>query len=228
MGSSSISSSASASAGHKGRKALAQDAVSLGREFFERHTLWVAKKLLGKLLIVQDDDGGRTVTRIVETEAYRGKDPASHSARGKTPRASTLFGPPARAYVYFCYGMHEMLNFVTEPEDRAGAVLIRAVEPVEGVARLRARRRLKRLSHSCDLTNGPGKLCQALGIRMSDNRASLLGGRLRVADDGFKPGKILASPRVGISSATGKFWRFFIAENPCVSRARENKMARPA
>lgn len=210
-----------AAAAKRGRKPLP-------REFFERHTLWVAKQLLGKLLIVRDDDGGRTITRIVETEAYRGKDPASHSARGRTPRASTLFGPPAQAYVYFCYGMHEMLNFVTEPEDHAGAVLIRAVEPVEGIERLRARRRLKQLSRSCDLTNGPGKLCQALGIRMSDNRASLLGGRLRVADDGFHPSRILSSPRVGISSGSEKYWRFFIAENPCVSRARENRLARRA
>jgi DNA-3-methyladenine glycosylase len=205
--------------------AASRKANPLPREFFERHTLWVAKKLLGKLLIVRDPGGGRTVSRIVETEAYRGKDPASHSCRGRTPRASTLFGPPARAYVYFCYGMHEMLNFVTEPEDRAGAVLIRAVEPLEGVERVRARRS-KAVSR--DLTNGPGKLCQALGIKMTDNRASLLRGRFRVVDDGFRPAKILASPRVGISAGTRKYWRFYIAENPCVSRARENRLARPA
>src|SRR5579859_2967443 len=84
----------------------------LSREFFEGHTLRVARKLLGKLLIVRDRDGTRTVSRIVETEAYRGKDPASHCARGKTPRARILFGEPARAYVYFIYGMYEMLNFV--------------------------------------------------------------------------------------------------------------------
>jgi DNA-3-methyladenine glycosylase len=208
----------------KGSKIAKADPLT--RDFFERHTLDVAKRLLGKLLIVRDDDGARTVSRIVETEAYRGKDPASHSTRGRTPRAKVMFGPPARAYVYFIYGMYEMLNFVTEPEDRPGAVLIRALEPVLGEERLRARR--PRAVRAAELANGPGKLCQALGIRMSDNGASVLGGRLCVADDGFKPKGILSSPRVGITAGTEKFWRFFIPENPCVSRARENGLARPA
>jgi DNA-3-methyladenine glycosylase len=200
----------------------------LPREFFDRNTLAVAKELLGKILIVRDEDelGGRTVSRIVETEAYRGTDPASHCARGPTPRASMLFGEPGRAYVYFIYGMYEMLNFVTEPEGKPGAVLIRALEPIEGEERMRERR--GRVLKTRELLSGPGKLCRALGITLADNGASVVrrSARFAVADDGFRPARIAASPRVGISVATDKLWRFFIPGHPCVSRAPQNRAAR--
>jgi DNA-3-methyladenine glycosylase len=118
-----------------------------------------------------------------------------------------------------------MLNFVTEPKGDAGAVLIRALEPVAGLELMRARRGKKHRDH--ELTNGPGKLCNALGILLSHNGVSLNGPEIRVWDDGYRVEKILASPRVGISQGTEHYWRFFIEGHSSVSRCKENKMARP-
>ncbi len=193
-------------------------------EFYRRSTLRVAPALLGKVLVVRDESGAVTAGRIVETEAYRGDDPASHSARGKTPRASVMFGEPGVAYVYFIYGMYEMLNFVTEPEGRAGAVLIRALEPCRGADRMRWRRPSVR--NDVELASGPGKLCRALGIRMSDNGQGLAGPRLAVFDDGtsIEPARIRVTPRVGITAAKENLWRFYLDGNPCVSRAPQNKV----
>jgi DNA-3-methyladenine glycosylase len=203
----------------------------LPRSFFERHTLEVARELLGKLLIARGP-GGEVAGRIVETEAYRADDPASHSCRGETPRAAIMFGPPGVAYVYFIYGMYEMLNFVTEPEGQAGAVLIRALEPVRGEELMRHRRALGRAARAKPLqpralASGPGKLCRALGIGLAHNGASLRGPALRVADDGYVPEAVSVSPRVGITQAVEKPWRFFIDGNACVSRAPQNRQARP-
>jgi DNA-3-methyladenine glycosylase len=202
----------------------------LPQAFYARNTLEVARDLLGKTLIVKTRMGTSS-GRIVETEAYRGDDPASHSAKGKTPRASIMFGEPGLAYVYFIYGMYEMLNFVTEPSGEAGAVLIRALEPLENEALMRKRRSLGRAPHAkplrrMDLTAGPGKLCRSLGIEMAHNGLPLTGPELRVVEEGFKPERILESPRVGIKLATDKFWRYFIAESPFVSRAPQNAEAR--
>lgn len=215
----------------------ANESGMLPRDFYARPTVTVARELLGKVLTVREPArspaGWRSFSgRIVETEAYHGTDPASHSARGQTPRNRVMFGEPGRAYVYFIYGNHEMLNFVTEEPGYPGAVLIRALEPLAALsplsddpsAALMARRRggLPR----AQWTNGPGKLCAALGIRMSDNGQPLTGPRLTVHDDGFRTDGVLRSPRVGISSGQDKLWRFFLKDHPFVSKAPQNREAR--
>jgi DNA-3-methyladenine glycosylase len=205
---------------------------TLPREFYARDTLTVARELLGKVLLVRSrpdrpldrPEAQVTAGRIVETEAYHGSDPASHSSRGETPRCSVMFGEPGVAYVYFIYGMYEMLNFVTERKGYPGAVLIRALEPLHGEERM-ARRRKGAARR--DLTSGPGKLCAALGIRLSHNGQPLQGPALFVYDDGFRPGRVLASGRVGISLATEEPWRYFVEGNPFVSRVAQNKGASP-
>jgi DNA-3-methyladenine glycosylase len=220
MESSSISSSKTASA----RAEAARPGRPLARAFYARHTVEVARDLLGKTLWV-----GESAIRIVETEAYRADDPASHSCRGETPRSAIMFRQPGVAYVYFIYGMYEMLNFVTEPSGTAGAVLIRAAEPIVGETRMLARRfgpQAATPRQRADLTRGPGKLCRALGIRLSDTGESLRGPRLIVRDDGYRPGAIAVSPRVGITVAKEVPWRFFIADHPFVSRAPQNALAR--
>lgn len=179
--------------------------------FYSRETVEVARELLGKWLVVYTARGKLVGGGpIVETEAYSGTDPASHSARGKTPRCAPMFEEPGRAYVYFIYGVHEMLNFVTEPVGEAGAVLIRAVDIQLGEGS----------------GNGPGKLTRALGVTRADNRAPLQGPRLCVVDPGGKAPRVLSSPRVGISQGLDKYWRFFIEGHPQVSRVKENKIAR--
>jgi DNA-3-methyladenine glycosylase len=187
--------------------------------FFARKTLSVAVDLLGKLVALPEPC---VVGRIVETEAYFGEDPASHSSRGLTPRTSIMFGPPGRAYVYFIYGMYEMLNFVTEPEGKPGAVLIRAIEPVFGEERMLKRRKIKTNNRSL-LTSGPGKLTRAMGIKMKHNGEPLQGPNLFVIDDGYTPKNISASGRVGISMAQDEPWRYFISDHPFVSKAPQNK-----
>ena len=135
--------------------------VILQQDFFARPTLTVAQELLGKVL-VRDIDGQRLSGRIVETEAYIGPDDtACHASKGRTPRTEVMFGPGGFAYVYFIYGMYHMLNFITEQEDFPAAVLIRAIEPLEGVEHMRTHR--NNPMPEANLTNGPGKLCQALG-----------------------------------------------------------------
>ena len=189
--------------------------TALDRHFFERTSVVVARDLIGKLLVIRDPETKKKwVTRIVETEAYRTDDPASHSSRGRTKRAAPMFEAPARAYIYFIYGMYTMLNFVCEPEDTPGAVLIRALEPVSGFG-----------STDHHLLNGPGKLCRELKIKLDDNRKSILKGRFEVKDDGLKPQEILITPRVGIrEDEPFKPWRFIWADHPCVSRAKQNKV----
>jgi DNA-3-methyladenine glycosylase len=198
-------------------------ARQLSTEFFARSTTLVAPDLLGKIFVVREKKE-ILAARIVETEAYRGDDPASHSFRGKTPRSEVMFGDAGVSYVYFIYGMYEMLNFVTEVNGFPGAVLIRAAEPLLGEDKMRQRRPAAR-THQ-DLLNGPGKLCRAMGIRLKDNGLSLGGPRFSVIDDGFQPKKILVSPRVGITQAKDKMWRYFLDENPFVSRAPQNKESR--
>lgn len=200
-----------------------QDFSVLPPSFYSRNTLQVAYDLLGKILIVSDQ-GAFSGGRIAETEAYRADDPASHSSRGKTARTAPMFESPGHAYVYFVYGMYEMLNFVTEPEGEAGAVLIRALEPLYGLDHIKKRRK-KALPK--DWTNGPGRLARALGIKMKDNRESLQGPRLFVLDDGYRPASVHSSPRVGISQAQEIHWRFYISHHPHVSRVKENHLGIP-
>jgi DNA-3-methyladenine glycosylase len=207
---------------------MSRDLLSLSpleADWYARSTLDVAHELLGKILFVKTKQG-LTAGRIVETEAYRSDDPASHSSRGKTPRASIMFEDPGVAYVYFIYGMYEMLNFVTEPHGEAGAVLIRGVEPVLGEELMRKRRKTARTAH--DLTGGPGKLCRAMGIEMKHNGLSLQGPEIWVADStAERPEKIRVSPRIGISQGQDKFWRYYLEGNSFVSRSPMNQRSKP-
>lgn len=162
---------------------------------------------------------GGTSARIVETEAYLGlSDEAAHAWRGRTPRTEVIFGPPGHAYVYLIYGVYDCLNFVAEPEGSAGCVLIRAVEPLSGIATMRRRRGAERLE---DLASGPGKLTRALGITLRHNGADLVHGPITVSEAARKePFEIAVSPRIGITRAADRPLRFFIAGNRFVSRAR--------
>lgn len=177
-----------------------------------------AKGLLGCELV-----HGEVVLRIVEVEAYGGpRDTASHARHGRTPRNAAMWGPPGRAYLYFCYGMHWMLNVVTGPEGAAAAVLIRGAEVVAGWDTVLTRRKAAR--PSADLCAGPGKVAQALGLdRAQDGQDLLAPGGLELRGAGTRAG-ILAGPRVGIAFATptdqGRPWRFALAGSPAVSRPR--------
>ena len=200
----------------------AVDVSRLPRAFFERPTVEVARDLLGRLLVRRLPDGTELRGRIVETEAYRGEgDTASHASRGRTPRNAVMFGPPGYAYVYLIYGMYHCLNVVTEPEGVAGAVLIRAVEPVAGLERMKALRPVKRL---VDLTNGPGKLCRAFAVDRSLNGEDCVNGTRLWLEAGqpVDDADVGCSPRIGVPYADEKdrkaLWRFFIKENKWVSR----------
>jgi DNA-3-methyladenine glycosylase len=184
----------------------------LNRNFYRQDTLQVARSLLGRKLVRQIN-GCELSGMIAETEAYCGQaDSACHAHRGKTKRNAVMFGEPGHAYVYFTYGMHYMLNLVTEDADNPCAVLIRAVIPLTGVEDMEARRKRK----GADLTNGPAKLCQAFGIDKSLNGWDLTCGiELWVEDYRAIPAKsIIATPRIGIDYAKTKdinaLWRFLI------------------
>ena len=170
--------------------------MALPRSFYERSTVKVAKELLGKELVCGSRSG-----IIVETEAYTENDPASHSYRGRTPRNAPMFEKPGHAYVYFCYGMHWMFNVVTEKEGKAGAVLIRALEPVR----------------NCSGTNGPARLTKCMGIDGHFNGHDLRKRPLLIRE-GIRPRKVASSPRIGIRDATEKKWRFYIPKNNWVSK----------
>jgi DNA-3-methyladenine glycosylase len=173
----------------------------------------VARDLLGKILV-----HGLAAGRIVETEAYLGRgDLAAHSARGITPRTRVIFGPPGHAYVYLIYGMYECLNIVAEADGTAGCVLIRALEPLDGIEKMRARRPAARSVH--DLANGPGKLTLAMAITRRHNGADLTRGPLTVhAPARRERFEIAVSPRVGITQSPELPLRFHIAGNRFVSR----------
>ncbi len=190
----------------------------LTRGFFEGYTPKVARALLGCQL-VRIMDGVRVSGKIVETEAYRGAgDPASHAYRGRTSRNAVMFGEAGHAYLYFSYGFHWCLNLTTEPSGRAGAVLIRAIEPVEGVERMMMNRQVESYAHVAD---GPGKLTRALGIDGRLNGEDLVtSGRLFV-EEGKKARGIGVGPRVGITRGTEYLWRFFVKESRFVSGGRQ-------
>jgi len=201
----------------------------LGRVFFSGDPRHVARELLGKVLVRQDparqrDEGSVLTARIVEVEAYLGeKDPASHSAAGNTARTSVLFGPPGHAYVYFIYGAHYCLNVSCEPEGRAGGVLFRALEPLSGVEEMAQARGID-IHGPQDLrllTNGPGKLAEAFGItRARDNGSDLTSpaSSLWIGEDGYRARGIRTTPRIGITKAADKPWRYLLDGNPFVSR----------
>jgi DNA-3-methyladenine glycosylase len=191
--------------------------VRLSRPFYEQPTVEVARQLLGKYLVrVQTD--GVTVGMILETEAYVGiEDRASHASRGRTPRSGIMFGPAGFAYIYMIYGIHHCLNIVTEQEHYPAAVLIRAVEPYEGVELMRRRRQIQDARR---LTNGPGKVCQAFEIDRRLNGLDICGETLFIEDRGSSPIDIVATTRVGVEYAgpwKDKPWRFYIACHPGVS-----------
>lgn len=201
---------------------------SLGRvdwlmvDFFDRDPRRVARALLGKLL-VRTTPGAALAGRIVETEAYLGKgDEAAHSFIGKTPRNAVMFGPPGHSYVYFIYGNHYCLNVSCQGEGVAGAVLFRAMEPVAGVERM-AQARGMTLDAKCDLrklTSGPGRMAQALGVtRERDNGKSFVSptSDLRIADDGYRVPRVLATTRIGIVKSAAMPLRYVIAGNRFVS-----------
>ena len=184
---------------------------ALSPDFYVRPVLEVARELIG--CTVEHAHGAGV---IVETEAYHESEPACHAFVGLTPRTATLFGPPGIAYVYRSYGVHTMLNAVAEPDGVAAGVLIRALEPLEGVELMRERRGLERLE---DLCSGPGKLTQALGIELGHNGGDLAVGPVTITrgDGVLRP--IVSSSRVGITKAVELPWRFSVADSRFVSRA---------
>ena len=210
------------------------DPRPLPRDFYERPTLLVAQELLGKVL-VHRASAGVAAGMIVETEAYIGEDdPACHAAPGPTPRNAPLYGPPGLAYVYLNYGIHYLVNAVTEAEGHPAAVLIRALEPVDGVSLMLQRRAPDRRHIDVeDLCRGPGNLTRALGITLTDNLLDLTlrprsgqalrpgsaqaSSRLYIEDRGFRVGQIASGPRIGITVGVDKPWRFWVAGNRSVS-----------
>ena len=176
----------------------------LGSEFYDRNTIEVARELLGCKL--SRKVGSKTFSGIIaETEAYTHDDPACHAFKGKTPRALTLFKQPGIVYVYLIYGMYHCLNFVTEPEGKAGAVLIRALEPIAPL----------------ENTNGPGKLCREMGITKELNELDATSKQSGIWVEKhleIPPSKVFITTRIGIKAATDYPWRFYIKENPFVSK----------
>lgn len=198
--------------------------MSLPRSFYDRPTLIVARELLGKQLVHETRRGG-TAGTVVEVEAYIGEeDPACHAAPGPTPRNRPLYGPPGFAYVYLNYGIHFLFNVVTEREGFPAAVLIRALEPSDGLELMRARRSGDRPGREIpdhELCRGPGSLTKAMGIRLADNRRDLCDGRLRLEDGPVVPaGDVEWSPRVGISVGTDHAWRCCVRGSKAVSGRR--------
>ncbi len=199
------------------------------RRFFDRDPREVARELLGKLLI-RNDNGQLLAGRVVETEAYMGVgDPAAHSAAGLTKRNAVLFGPPGYAYVYFIYGNHYCLNVSCMPDGEAGGVLFRALEPVSGLEAMASHRDLDlspepRVAQLRLLTSGPGRMAEALEVtRERDNRKDLTDPSLSdlwLADDNFRPESVSVTPRIGITKAAAEPLRFVITGNPFVSGRR--------
>jgi DNA-3-methyladenine glycosylase len=182
--------------------------------------LTVARQLLGKVL-VHATPGGVAAGMIVETEAYIGEDdPACHAAPGPTTRNAPLYGPSGLAYVYLNYGIHYLVNAVTEREGRPAAVLIRALAPVDGVALMRKRRAGRGTIDEGDLCRGPGNLTRALGISLTENLLDLTESALVIEDRGFTAGEIAWGPRIGIRAGTDRPWRCWIAGHPSVSGPR--------
>lgn len=190
----------------------------LSRGFYQQATLEVARRLLGKYLVRAHADG-TTTGKIVETEAYIGTDDkACHASKGRTPRTEIMFGPAGHAYVYLIYGFHYLLNFVTEDVGVPAVVLIRAVEPQDGLELMQERRGVKETRNLC---SGPGKLCQAFAIDRAHNGSDICGGELYVEDRGERVKNIVTTLRIGIDYAgewKHKPWRFIVSDNEFVSK----------
>jgi DNA-3-methyladenine glycosylase len=184
----------------------------LRREFFDRSVHEVARELIGCTVAVAGTAGV-----IVETEAYDATDPACHAYIGRTQRNEVLFGEPGHGYVYLSYGIHSLLNFVAEPEGSAAAVLIRALEPTEGIELMRQRRGRGEIEELC---SGPGKLTEALGVGLELNGADLMAPpfELRAPDHGWDGAEVVAGTRIGITKAAELPWRYCAAGSRFVSR----------
>ena len=194
----------------------------LGRAFYERYTPDVARDLLGCRL-VRVDRGRRLSGVIVETEAYRGHgDPASHAYGGRTARNSVMFGEAGHAYLYFIYGFHHCLNVTTEGHGIPGAVLLRAVEPLEGAAEMARNRQLREAAH---LADGPGRLTQALRIDLRMNGEDMVASETLFIERGTRPKRIGVSSRIGITAATRRKWRYFVVGSRSVSRGKPSAPA---
>lgn len=174
---------------------------NLRRQFYLQPTLKVARELIGKVLY-RKVNGKVLSGKIVETEAYLKNDPACHASRGMTERNAVMFGPAGRAYVYFTYGMHYCFNIVTQPEGIPEAVLIRAVEPLEGIEIMKRNRKGKE-----GIANGPAKLCQAFGIDKKLNGVDMTKGNFVILDSNEKV-KVHRARRIGITAYADKLWRF--------------------
>jgi DNA-3-methyladenine glycosylase len=200
---------------------------ALPSSFYDREADLVARDLLGRTLSHRTGEG-TTAGRIVEVEAYMGPhDPACHAAAGLTPRTRALFGPPGTAYVYFIYGNHWCVNAVTREAGYGAAVLIRALEPIAGIALMRRRRSAAKGDR--ELANGPGKLCAALGIAAPQNGVPLQEGSLRILTGSPVPDRaVRVSPRVGITKAAGEMLRFYVAQSSYVSRVPQAIASRSA
>jgi DNA-3-methyladenine glycosylase len=185
---------------------------ALPASFYDRPVVEVARDLVGCVVVHEACAG-----LIVETEAYHQSEPACHAYVGVTARTATLFGPPGNAYVYRSYGIHALLNAVCEPPGTGAAVLIRALEPLDGLELMRERRGLNRPE---DLCSGPGKLTQALGVGMHHNTTSLTDGPVQVLPREGASLPIVEGVRIGITKATDLPWRFCARDNPHVSRPR--------
>ncbi len=202
--------------------------MKLGREFYLRSGLEVARDLIGKQLVRRSPEG---VTKgiIVETEAYMGpSDPAAHSYKRRTRRTNVQYGPGGFAYVYFIYGMHVCMNIVSNQAEVPEVVLLRALEPVEGMELMAARRKREKLQ---DLCSGPGKLCQAMGITMDDYGADLCGEEFYVEDIGTPVSGIVEAKRINVDyagEAADWPWRFLLADSEFVSVPAAPKTKRPA
>ena len=196
--------------------------MKLPRSFYNRPTLDVARDLIGKVL-VHKRRGTITSGIIVEVEAYIGEsDPACHAAPGPTTRNQPLYGPPGYAYVYLNYGIHWLVNAVTEAKGAPAAVLIRALEPLEGIPTMQRRRARRVPVH--DLCKGPGNLTKAMGITQALNREDLCGSRLYIEDRGLPaPHEIAWGPRIGITVGTEREWRAFVLTHPSVSGHRASR-----
>jgi DNA-3-methyladenine glycosylase len=202
----------------------------LPRSFFERSCLSVGPELVGCYLMHRIDDGPRLVGRIVEVEAYLGdrSDPGSHTHNGRTPRNRAMFGPPGRLYVYRSYGIHICANVVCEAEGRGAAVLLRAVEPVAGIASMRSLRGLGADAPLRDVATGPGRLGQAFGLSLDDYAASLLRGRFGLHAPGARDAapEVAVSRRIGLSKGAELPYRFYDAASGCVTPARNRGASR--
>ena len=188
---------------------------ALAREFYQQSTTEVARALLG-CYVIHEGEQGKTIGRIVETEAYLANDPASHSYKGESKRNKAMFGEAGQAYFYLIYGIHYCFNVVTASPGVGEAVLIRALEPITGIALMQERRGLQDVIKLC---NGPAKLVQALGIGMQFNHADLTHPPLYIASDSSaKITSIVATTRIGITLAADQPLRFYLKDSPYISK----------